>query len=65
MDTNTNIMTPRDIAKELNTGVNWVYQRIKAGEIPAVHVGDRYFLSRAAFDRWAAGEQNQQKSGNC
>jgi excisionase family DNA binding protein len=57
MDNNKNILSASDIAKELNVGINFVYRYLKAGTIPHVKIGDRYFISRVAFEKFISGEK--------
>lgn len=58
-DTNKSILSAADISKELGMGLPFVYKELKAGRIPSVKVGDRYFLSRQAFEAWlSAGVPN-------
>jgi excisionase family DNA binding protein len=57
MDNNKNILSAYDIAQELNVGLNFVYRELKKGTIPSVRIGDRYFVSRDAFQKWLAGDQ--------
>jgi excisionase family DNA binding protein len=58
MSSSTNILTARDIAKELGVGLNFVYRELKAGRIPATKIGDRYFVSRATWEKFLAGEDS-------
>lgn len=47
-------LTPRDIAKECGWGVTNTYRMLAEGTIPSIRVGNRYFVPRAAFERWLA-----------
>ena len=54
-NTNKNILSAKDIAKELGMGLPFVYRELKAGRIPSRKVGDRYFLSREAWVKFLSG----------
>jgi excisionase family DNA binding protein len=62
MDNNKNILSAYDISKELGLGLNCVYRELKAGRIPSTKIGDRYFISRAAFEKFLSGENQKIKS---
>jgi excisionase family DNA binding protein len=59
VDNNKNILTAYDIASELNVGLNFVYRELKAGRIPSTKIGDRYFVSRSAWEKFLSGQQGQ------
>jgi excisionase family DNA binding protein len=45
------IMTPAEVQQLLRCGRNWVYDRINDGTIPAVKVGRKIFVPKAALIR--------------
>jgi excisionase family DNA binding protein len=49
-------MTVVEAAKRLGIGRNQAYQAVHAGKIPALRIGQRWLISRAAFDRMLSGE---------
>ena len=44
--------TVPEAARLLGTGTAVVYRMLRAGEIPARRVGDRWIISRRRFDAW-------------
>jgi excisionase family DNA binding protein len=51
------VLTPEEVALELNVSRNLIYRQLRRGEIPHVKVGDLYLISRVAFDEWLNGLQ--------
>jgi excisionase family DNA binding protein len=51
------VLTPEEVAQELNVSRNLVYRQLRRGEIPHVKVGDLYLISRVAFDKWLNCQQ--------
>lgn len=46
------VYTPKDIQKMLSLSKSTVYNMIKAGEIPAVKIGNSYRVSVHQFQDW-------------
>ncbi len=63
MENNNNILDAKTMAKELGVQVNFIYRELKAGRIPSTKIGDRYFLSRSAWEKYLSGEKN--RVGTC
>jgi excisionase family DNA binding protein len=59
MDNNKQVLTPYDVAKICDIGLSLVYRQLKAGVIPCVKVGDKYLISRSAFEKWLSGDKRQ------
>jgi excisionase family DNA binding protein len=49
-------MTVVQAAKRLGIGRNQAYQAVHAGKIPALRIGQRWLIPRAALDRMLSGE---------
>lgn len=43
-------LMPIEVAQILGITLNAVYAGIKRGEIPALHIGDRYYIPKAKLD---------------
>ena len=52
------ILTPEDLAQELNVSRNLVYRQLRAGTIPHLKLGDKYLISRATLEKLLSGELN-------
>lgn len=49
------VCSVRDVASYLGVAENSVYAAIRSGELPAVRLGRRVLVSRAALMRWLTG----------
>jgi excisionase family DNA binding protein len=51
------ILTPGEVAQELNVTVNLIYRLAKNGKMPGwIRLGDKWVISRYALDRFLLGE---------
>ena len=52
-------LTPRESVKITRFGLNHTYDMLRRGEMPAIKVGKRFFIPKAALLRWleAAGSK--------
>ena len=52
-------LTPRESVKLTRFGLNHTYDLLKRGEMPAIRVGKRFFIPKAALLNWleAAGSR--------
>jgi len=50
------VLTPEEVAEELNVSRNLVYRQLRAGVIPHLKLGDKYLISRATLEKLASGE---------
>ena len=49
------LLTPKDLEGELpDLGRSTIYTLLKAGTIPSIRLGKKFFTPRAAFDSWLA-----------
>jgi excisionase family DNA binding protein len=49
------LLTPKDLEAELpDLGRSTIYALLKAGTIPSVRLGKKFFTPRAALDQWLA-----------
>ena len=49
-------LTVEEVQKILGLGKNQVYQAIRKNQIPAIQIGRRLLVPKAAIDRMLAGE---------
>lgn len=45
-------LTPLQVAKETGFGINHTYLMLRDGRLPSIRVGKRFFIPRAALNRW-------------
>jgi len=45
-------LTPREFASHTGFGQTATYKMLAAGEIPCIRVGSRFFIPRAAMEKW-------------
>jgi excisionase family DNA binding protein len=57
-DNNKKVLNAYNVARELNVSINFVYRQLRAKNIPNIKIGDRYFISRVAFEKWLSGEKS-------
>jgi len=50
------VLTPEELAEELNVSRNLVYRQLRAGVIPHLKLGDLYLISRATLEKLLSGE---------
>jgi excisionase family DNA binding protein len=50
------VLTPEEVAKELNVSRNLIYRQLRAGVIPHLKLGDLYLISRATLEKLLSGE---------
>ena len=53
-ESNNRVLTVREAAAYLRLGLNTTYEAIRRGELPAVRVGRRLLVPRAALERLLA-----------
>jgi excisionase family DNA binding protein len=56
------VLTPKEVAKELNVSRNLIYRQLRAGAIPHLKLGDLYLISRATLEKILSGESQGVKS---
>ena len=52
----TRVLTPEDVARELNVSRNLIYRQLRAGTIPHLKLGTLYLISRATLEKLLSGE---------
>jgi excisionase family DNA binding protein len=54
-------LTPQESRKITRFGTNHTYRLLRSGEMPAIRVGNRFFIPKAALMRWleSAGSRPQ------
>ena len=45
-------MTPKDVARRLNVGTRAVYSMLEQGILPAARLGQRWLITRHAYEEW-------------
>jgi excisionase family DNA binding protein len=61
-----NVLMAKDMAAELGVGLNFMYRQLRSGKVPARRIGDRFFISRSAWEQFLAGDnQNKTAAGSC
>jgi excisionase family DNA binding protein len=53
------LLRPRDLATPLGVSRDRVYQLIRAGELPAVRIGNAIRIPRASWEAWLAERDHQ------
>ena len=51
-DANRSTLTPKESTKITRFGVAATYQMLRDGTLPSIRVGKRFFIPRAALERW-------------
>ena len=54
--TQSDTLTVEEVAARLRIGRNQAYEAVRKGKIPALHIGERWLIPRAAFERLMRGE---------
>lgn len=49
------VLTPDEVALELNVSRNLVYRQLRLGVIPHLKLGDKYLVSRATLEKLLSG----------
>ena len=57
----TMALTPEMVAEQAHKHTHTIYRLIKEGKLPHVKLGRSYLISRIEFEKWLAGQSNQQK----
>jgi excisionase family DNA binding protein len=52
----SDVLTVEEAAIRLRIGRNTAYEACRQGTIPAIHIGDRWLIPRAALERMLRGE---------
>jgi excisionase family DNA binding protein len=51
------LLRPEEIARLLSVKPSWVYDKVRAGELPCLHVGRHIRFTRRMVERWLAGQR--------
>jgi excisionase family DNA binding protein len=51
------LLRPEDVARLLLVKPSWVYEKVRAGELPCLHVGRHLRFTRAMVERWLADQR--------
>ena len=46
------VLTAKEVSKRLRVGLSQIYEGCARGEIPALRIGRRWLIPRAALDHW-------------
>jgi excisionase family DNA binding protein len=50
------VLTPEEVARELNVSRNLVYRQLKNGVIPHLKLGDKYLIARSTIENLVSGK---------
>lgn len=45
-------LTPNEVADVTGFGRNHVYRMLRSGELPALRIGNRFYIVKATLTRW-------------
>jgi excisionase family DNA binding protein len=48
-------LTPQDLAKATGIGLVSIYEILRAGELPVLRIGKRFYVPEIAYRNWLAG----------
>jgi len=51
------LLRPEEVARLLSVRPSWVYEKVRAGELPCLHVGRHLRFTRAMIERWLADKR--------
>jgi excisionase family DNA binding protein len=52
MENENLVMTPKEISKLTHCSLPFIYKQLRNGVIPNKKLGDKYLISRKAFEIW-------------
>ena len=51
------LLRPDEVARLLSVRPSWVYEKVRAGELPCLHVGRHLRFTLAMIERWLADQR--------
>ena len=51
------LLRPEDVARLLSVKPSWVYEKVRAGELPCLHVGRHLRFTRPMIEHWLAEQR--------
>ena len=51
------LLRPDEVARLLSVRPSWVYEKVRAGALPCLHVGRHLRFTRAMIERWLADQR--------
>ena len=51
------LLKPEDIARLLSVRPSWVYDKVRSGELPCLHVGRHIRFTRRLIEHWLEGQR--------
>jgi len=50
------LLRPEEVARLLSVRPSWVYEKVRAGELPCLRVGRHLRFTRSMIERWLADQ---------
>jgi excisionase family DNA binding protein len=51
------LLRPEEVARLLSVKPSWVYEKVRAGELPCLRVGRHLRFTRTMVEHWLAGQR--------
>jgi excisionase family DNA binding protein len=51
------LLRPEEVARLLSVKPSWVYEKVRAGELPCLRVGRHLRFTRTMVEHWPAGQR--------
>jgi excisionase family DNA binding protein len=51
------LLRPEDVARLLSVKPSWIYEKVRAGELPCLHVGRHLRFTRTMIEHWLADQR--------
>ena len=51
------LLKPEDVARLLSVRPSWVYDKVRSGELPCLHVGRHIRFTRRLIEHWLEGQR--------
>ena len=51
------LLRPEEVARLLSVKPSWVYEKVRAGELPCLHVGRHLRFTRPMIEHWLADQR--------
>ena len=51
------LLRPEEVAKLLSVKPSWIYEKVRAGELPCLRVGRHLRFTRTMVEHWLAGQR--------
>ncbi len=51
------LLRPEEVARLLSVKPSWIYEKVRAGELPCLHVGRHLRFTRTMIEQWLADQR--------